>query len=287
MGTPEGDSGRAALWNVECHLALDVGDDATIVLQVAVAACAGSVREETFDVVVDGRPLGVRRIDGHHRGIVHVFRSPPGGLTIAVRSTVEPTAPTDPALAEVVATESLDMEQLTYLRQSRYCPSDRLSAFAAHELGDIGASPELLTAVGEWVAERLSYEEGSSGPLDSAVDSLFAGRGVCRDFAHLAITMLRALGVPARLVAVYAPGLTPMDFHAVVEAHVDGRWWVLDPTRLAPRTSLLRVSTGRDAADTAFLTVLDGQAALLSTEIVAFTDGDLPSDDHTGLVQLP
>ena len=191
------------------------------------------------------------------------------------------------SLTEDAGPDELDIEKLTYLRQSRYCPSDRLSAFAAHELGDLGPGPELLTAVGEWVGERLSYEEGSSGPLDSAVDSLFAGRGVCRDFAHLAITMLRALGVPARLVAVYAPGLTPMDFHAVVEAHVDGGWWVLDPTRLAPRSSLLRVSTGRDAADTAFLTVLDGQAALFYTEIVAFTDGDLPTDDHTGLVRLP
>jgi transglutaminase-like putative cysteine protease len=270
-----------ALWFVECHLALDVFDDATIVLQVFPSSAAGVVRSETFEVAVDGRPLPVRRLEGDHRGVVHVLRSPPGALTVDVYATVDRAPP-----AEAQATDALDLDQLTYLRQSRYCPSDRLSGFAAYELGHLGPGPELLSAVGDWVGSRLTYEGGSSGPLDSAVDSLFAGRGVCRDFAHLAITVLRALEVPARLVAVYAPGLSPMDFHAVVEAHVEGRWWVLDPTRLAPRTSLLRVSTGRDAADTAFLTVLDGAAELRVTEVVAYTDGKLPFDDHAGLVSL-
>ena len=82
----------------------------------------------------------------------------------------------------------------------------------------------------------------------TALDAYEEKKGVCRDFSHLAITMLRALEVPARLVSVYAPGLSPMDFHAVVEAHVDGQWLALDATRLAPRSTLLRIATGRDAA---------------------------------------
>ena len=281
MGTTDRHDSGTSLWNVECHLALDVFAAATMVLQVSPATAVGAVLEDRFDVTVDGRPIPVRRLEGDHGGVVHVLHSPAGSMTVTVQATVDRTPP-----AEAVASVALDRDQLTYLRQSRYCPSDRLSAFAAHELGHLDPGPELLAAVGEWVADRLVYEEGSSGPLDSAVDSLFAGRGVCRDFAHLAITILRALGVPARLVAVYAPGLSPMDFHAVVEAHVDGRWWVLDPTRLAPRTSLVRVSTGRDAADTAFLSVLNGQAELRYSEVVAFTDGELPLDDHTGLVSL-
>ena len=281
MGTTDRQRNGTAPWYVECHLALDVADDATIVLQVSPASAIGAGLTEKFAVAVDGRPLPVRRLEGDHGGGVHVLRCPAGALTIDMRATIDRTPP-----AEAPATDALDIEQLTYLRQSRYCPSDRLSGFAAHELGHLGPGPDLLTAVSDWVSSRLTYQGGSSGPLDSAVDSLFAGRGVCRDFAHLAITMLRAVGVPARLVAVYAPGLWPMDFHAVVEAHVEGRWWVLDPTRLAPRTSLLRVSTGRDAADTAFLTVLHGETELRLAEIVAFTDGELPSDDHVGLVSL-
>jgi transglutaminase-like putative cysteine protease len=267
--------------HVGCRLGFSVTDPATVVLCIAPAASAGALVDEAMDVTVDGRPLAVEVLAGAHGSVVHLLRSPVGDLRVAYRATLDPAPPPAP-----VPVTSLDDEQLTYLRQSRYCPSDVLSGFAAYELGHLGPGPELLEAVGAWVGSRLTYEGGASGPLDTAVDSLLAGRGVCRDFAHLAVAMLRAREVPARLVSVYAPGLLPMDFHAVVEAHVDGRWWVLDPTRLAPRPTLVRVGTGRDAADTAFITVLGGDAELLRTEITAYTDADLPLDDHTAPVAL-
>ena len=111
---------------------------------------------------------------------------------------------------------------------------------------------------------RLVYTSGASRPVDTAVDTLLLGQGVCRDYAHLTITLLRALEIPARLVAVYAPGLSPMDFHAVVEADVDGTWCVVDSTRLAPTSSLVRICSGRDAADTAFLIAFGGVARVPS-----------------------
>ena len=82
---------------------------------------------------------------------------------------------------------------------------------------------------------RLNYVPGSSDPIDGAADTLLAGTGVCRDYAHLVVALLRAVFVPARLVSVYAPGLYPMDFHAVAEAFIDGQWRVVDATLLAPR----------------------------------------------------
>ena len=94
---------------------------------------------------------------------------------------------------------------------------------------------------------------GSSISTDGAVETLLAGRGVCRDYAHLTVALLRALEVPARVAAVYAPGLSPMDFHAVAEAYVDGAWQIVDPTLLAPRDQMLRIATGHDAAAIAFL----------------------------------
>ena len=270
-----------AVWQVACRLGFDVTSDATLVLQVSPATTVGTVLSERFEVTVDGRLLPVTRLAGDHGGVLHMLQSPPGELTIEVETVVERSAP-----VEERRTTTLDVEQLTSLRQSRYCPSDQLAGFAAYEFGHLDPGAELLFAVGRWVASRLTYEEGFSGPLDTAIDSLFAGRGVCRDFAHLAITLLRGLRVPARMVAVYAPGLFPMDFHAVVEAHVDGCWRVLDATRHAPRQSLLRIATGRDAADTAFITVLSGAAELRFTEVNATTDSDLPVDDHTTLVTL-
>jgi len=112
-----------------------------------------------------------------------------------------------------------------------------------------------------------------------------ARQGVCRDYAHLVVALLRALDVPARLVSVYAPGLDPMDFHAVAEAFVDGQWRVVDATTLAPRQAFLRIATGRDAADTAFMSVHHGMASLDAMQVTAVADR-LPTDNVNELVSL-
>jgi transglutaminase-like putative cysteine protease len=109
---------------------------------------------------------------------------------------------------------------------------------------------------------------------------------VCRDYAHLVAALCRAVDVPARVVAVYAPGLSPMDFHLVVEAAVDGGWRVWDATRLAPRPTLVRIATGRDAADVALATTISGRCALIGTQITAVAPGRLPVDDHHALRTL-
>ena len=136
-----------------------------------------------------------------------------------------------------------------------------------------------------WVNEQLAYVAGSSLPTDGAVRTLLARQGVCRDFAHLSIALLRALNVPARLAAVYAPGLSPMEYHAVAEAFVDNAWWVVDATQLAPRQSLLRISTGRDAADTAFLTNFGAPTTLDNLQVTAVVD-NFELDNPALLTQL-
>ena len=110
--------------------------------------------------------------------------------------------------------------------------------------------------------------------------------GVCRDFAHLVIALLRARDVPARLASVYAPGLKPMDFHAVAEAYVDGAWHVVDATGMAPRESLVRIATGRDATDTAFISWYGGSLYIRSMTITATIHGGLVLDQGTGLLAL-
>lgn len=173
-----------------------------------------------------------------------------------------------------------------YLRPSRYAESDKFFGFAATEFAERPTDGALLADVARWVGNRLSYVPGSSDPIDGAADTLLAGAGVCRDYSHLVIAMLRALGVPARLVAVYAPGCDPMDFHAVAEAFVEGGWHVVDATYLAPRSTLVRIATGRDAADTAFLDNHGGHIALVGASVSAVVDGDLPVDDVGELVPI-
>jgi transglutaminase-like putative cysteine protease len=274
--------------HVRSQIAFDVASDgATIVAQMAPATTAGVVVEEDLAVLLDGAPFEgiVTEVAGHHGGRLHSLQAPVGALSITYQASITPHPG---LLAERGPADAIDLDALTYLRQSRYCPSDEILGFAQGELGQDGGDPdERAAAVASWVFERLAYEAGTSGPLDTAIDTLVSRRGVCRDFAHLTIACCRALEIPARLVAVYAPGLHPMDFHAVVEVRVAGRWQVLDPTRLAPRQSLLRIATGRDAADTAFVTVLAGHAELTVAEVTAVIDGDLPVDDHRAVVTLP
>ncbi|MBM2622411.1 transglutaminase family protein [Actinoplanes sp. LDG1-06] len=180
-----------------------------------------------------------------------------------------------------------EVERIIATRPSRYCPSDRLGGFAIRQFGGMKDAAETVRAITSWVYGHLAYTPGSSGPTTDAVDTLLSGEGVCRDYAHLVATLCRALDIPARVAAVYAPGLDPMDFHLVVETALDGRWRVWDATRLAPRPSLIRIATGRDAADTALATTLSGALTMPDIRITAVAGGDLPFDDHSGLVSLP
>ena len=111
-------------------------------------------------------------------------------------------------------------------------------------------------------------------------------RRVCRDFAHLVVALLRAVYVPARVVSVYAPGLYPMDFHAVAEVFVEGQWRVVDGTLLAPRQTLVRIATGRDAADIAFLDNHNGAITLNRLVVAAVVEGNLPRDSINQLVSI-
>jgi transglutaminase-like putative cysteine protease len=264
-----------------CSLGIDVAEPATLVLAVVPAASAGTADSSSIELSHTGGALvgAPTVVEGPHGAVEHVVVAPRGRLEIevAVHLTRPPASVAPPA--EEAAT-------WPYLRPSRFCPSDRFVGLASAELGHLAGDRERVEAAVAWVARRLVYLEGSSGPLDSAVETLLAGQGVCRDYAHLLVTMCRALAIPARVASVYAPGLFPMDFHAVTEAYVEGAWNVFDPTYLAPRPDLVRIATGRDGADTAFLTVVRGRAELTSIEVRATTDGDLTDEPFGALVGL-
>jgi len=276
QGTDDSQDTGAAR-RVTATLDLDVTAPSRLELQVAVARVQGLRVEESLTCTVDDEPVHLREVAGEQGTRAHLADVGAGTLRMTYRATV--TGAAEPARVS-------ERDRLVYSRPSRYAPSDSLAGYAATELGDVPAGPGRLAAVSAWVSRRLSYVPGSSGPTDGAVETLLAGAGVCRDYAHLTIAMLRALDVPARLVAVYAPGCAPMDFHAVVEAAVDDSWYVVDPTGLAPRSTLLRISAGRDAADTAFLTNHGGAVQLRGSEVTAVVDDELPRDRVDELVVL-
>jgi transglutaminase-like putative cysteine protease len=262
---------------VGAHLELDARQPLAMILKLAVSEMHDAGLDETLAIALDGAPLRAAETVIPGEGRTHVLTVQPGRIVIDYQATV--TGQAD----ESVVSEA---DRIIYLRPSRYAESDRLSAVARSEFAGITTAAELLASVSSWVGTRLSYVPGSSGPTDGAVDTLLARRGVCRDYAHLVVALLRALDVPARLAAVYAPGLNPMDFHAVAEAAVDGHWRVVDATTLAPRATLVRIASGRDAADTAFLSTYGGAVELLAISVTAVVDGDLPGDDITRLVSI-
>jgi transglutaminase-like putative cysteine protease len=153
----------------------------------------------------------------------------------------------------------LPSEVLRYLLPSRYCESDRLLNLAMREFGHLPPGATRVEAVCDWINKRVRFQSATSNTHTSALDTIIQGVGVCRDFAHLTIALLRALNIPARLVTGYDYGVPasygPTDFHAYVEAWLGDRWWMFDATRLCPRTGLVRIGTGQDAVDSAFATI--------------------------------
>jgi transglutaminase-like putative cysteine protease len=262
---------------VAAELEVEITAPTTLEFQIAVAPHPNTEVSESMSFVLDGKPLRPLEISGVHGNRIHKLVVPVGNLKVDYAATI--VGQTDPA---PVTEYDLSM----YLRPSRYAECDKFFGFAATEFGRYIDSATLLEKVSVWVGSRLSYVPGSSDPIDGAADTLLSGAGVCRDFAHLVVTLLRAVKVPARVVSVYAPGLYPMDFHAVAEAFVDGHWRVVDGTLLAPRQSLVRIATGRDAADIAFLDNHNGAITLDKLVVTAVVDGDLPRDSIDQLVSI-
>ncbi len=194
----------------------------------------------------------------------------PGGtnLNVFYQATVEMTPFYGDAntIAEVPPAD-LPVETFHYLYPSRYCESDRLSNLALSEFGELTTGYSRVTAICNWIYEKVIYQYGTTNPHTSAFDTATERIGVCRDFAHLAITFCRALNIPARCVAGYAYGLNPPDFHACFEAYLGGRWYLFDATRLAPQNGIVRIATGRDASDVAFATIF-GDIVLNKMEIL-------------------
>lgn len=185
-----------------------------------------------------------------------------GRVNALYRARVE-VMPRDHDLAEAraMAIRDLPSDVLPFLRASRYAPSDRLERFCEREFGELTGGRKVM-AILDWIGKRVDYRAGVSDAATTAVDTLVDRAGVCRDFSHLVIGLCRASDIPARAVSAYAWKLEPPDLHAIAEVYLDGRWRLIDATGLAPIEGLVRVATGRDAADIAFMTIF-GQATLI------------------------
>ncbi|MEI9889704.1 MAG: transglutaminase family protein [Caulobacteraceae bacterium] len=205
----------------------------------------------------------VSRLDDPATGERRAVFLAEGRQSIAYQAVVEVLG-RDAGLKGAPATpvRQLPADAIRYLQASRYCPSDRFERFARRRFGHAEGGDK-VQAILDWMAAGMTYEIGVSNAGTTAIDTFVDRVGVCRDFTHLAISLCRAADIPARAVSAYAWKLKPADLHAVAEVYVGGRWRLIDATRKAPIDGMVRVATGLDAADIAFMTIF-GEATLVS-----------------------
>jgi len=168
----------------------------------------------------------------------------------------------DPVLrsAREIPVEDLPHDALRYLLNSRYCEVDRMSNIAAQLFGGIQPGWNRVQSVCSWVHDWVTFGYQFANPTKTAFDVYSDRRGVCRDFQHLAVTMCRALNIPARYATGYLGDIgvplsdVPMDFSAWFEVYLEDRWWTFDARHNQPRIGRVLMAVGRDAADVAITT---------------------------------
>jgi transglutaminase-like putative cysteine protease len=176
--------------------------------------------------------------------------------------------------------EDLPGEILVYTLASRYCLSDMLSDAAVDLFGPTPLGWARVQAVCGWVHDNVRFDYAAGRPDATSVDVFRARVGVCRDFAHLAISFCRALNIPARYVFGYLPDIDvpaprePMDFCAWMEVYLGGRWWTFDPRNNTRRIGRVVIARGRDATDVAMVT---SYGKLLLERLTVWADEIVPA----------
>jgi transglutaminase-like putative cysteine protease len=249
---------RALTLTVGCRFGLESVQPAEAILQVAPCPAPGlSIVGERWET------------SGEHHGYVdhygnrcERFGLSAGGSEITYEAQVILTSPADriePGTPETPV-GSLPDEVLSFVMPSRFCLPDELGHEAWQRFGDLTPGWGRVQAIVDYVHSHLEFVPGASNPWTTAADAYRAGQGVCRDYAHLAITFCRALNIPARYVFGYIPNIAvpppqePMDFAAWFEVYLDGRWHTFDARNNRPRVGRVVVGRGRDAVDVALIT---------------------------------
>jgi transglutaminase-like putative cysteine protease len=256
--------------DVRCELAYHIGADSSFYFSVMAARTPRqSVRRETFEFVPDLRYEMLDFGPGGHQLLRVAVPAGEFRLSYDASVDIDPRID-DPKSLAVVPFGELPSEVLSYLNPSRYCESDRLLGFVTRQFGRTPTGYSRVKAISDWVGNNLAYVAGTTDSSSGSADVLLQRAGVCRDFAHVAISLCRAMGIPARYVSGYGVGVEPQDFHGFFETFLDGDWYLFDPTGMAHAKGLVRICAGRDAADAPFATFV-GSASLTSKRVEVST----------------
>jgi len=273
---PPGDLGQTlpdGLWlTVGCAFGLETSQAVEAILQVAPVAEPGvQLAHERWETNAAHHGY----VDGYGNRCER-FTLPAGTSQVNYSAEVLVAQPVDIAdygLRETAVAELPDAA-LSFVLPSRFCLPDELGTEAWERFGDLEPGWARVQAVVDFVHHHLEWLAGSSNPWTTAADAFRSGQGVCRDYAHLAISFCRALNIPARYVFGYIPtiGVPPpaeaMDFAAWFEVFLDGAWHTFDARNNTPRVGRVVVGRGRDAVDVALITSF-GALTLTDFTVVA------------------
>jgi transglutaminase-like putative cysteine protease len=238
--------------SITADLDYDIPQEADLLLQVE----AAMIPEQTvLDVSIELPPVEhFARVSGHDSIGERIWLRLQGPLRVHYKALVEVNRLTaDISQLPAVPPHLLPGETVEYLMPSRFCPSDDFIQIVADMFGDTAGGAR-VAAIHDWVRGHLTYQAGISDSSTDALHTFAARKGVCRDFAHLLVSMVRASTIPARFCAVYGLGVEPQDFHAVAEVFLDNTWYMVDATGMARPEGMVKIGVGRDAADVSFLT---------------------------------
>ena len=244
-------------YSVELHYELAGPSEFLLNVHAARTECQ-LVREEAFTVdpevpvALDADPVTHTRVAAFGASAPRVGVRYAAVVDLAHRVV-------DPNDIEVESPAALPIGTLRYLYPSRYCQADLVQQRAWDLFGALPRGYGQVLAVRDWVRSNIAFRIGVSSSTTTVMETLEAGAGVCRDFAHTMIAHCRALNYPARFVTGVDygadPALGPPDFHAYAEVFLGGAWYLFDATGISPITGLIRIGTGRDAADVSFATI--------------------------------
>ena len=194
-------------------------------------------------------------VNGENR-LIRLELPEPSSFSLSYQATVDNTyVAKGPAELFETPVAKMEPEILPFLYPSRYCQSDKLIRLANNLFGGISQPYDKVRAIVDWIYANVEYRSGFTNSETSAYDTVTEQAGVCRDFSHLGIAICRALTIPARYFTAYAYLLQPQDFHACFEAYLGGEWVLFDATKLVPINGLIKIATGRDAADSAIANI--------------------------------
>ncbi len=237
---------------ISAELKYDVSSPSTLILNIhALRTQKQTVLEETLVIEPYVKAEELTTENGENR-LIRFELSEKKEVSISYKATVDNYyKETDHTNEPEVSVGKLDASVIPYLYSSRYCQSDKLYRFANSKFGNIENQYLKVLALTDWINSNVEYLSGSTNSQTSAYDTVTELAGVCRDFAHLGIALCRALTIPARYFTGYAYKLDPPDFHACFEAYLGNEWVLFDATKLVPLNGLVKIATGRDAADSA------------------------------------